>query len=193
MGIDIKQSQIALQKANQAALDLERLLKEQESLISGTKAAASHAKESQVLLALAALPIDRLKDATEESVRIETLRKYGFSNVASIYNSSAIQLERLPGITLESAQLLKALADQIYQAVAQSISYGIDIDDLDKTDIALIENLQGLYSLRLATKNSSSKMEPIAKNIRSHLLDTRTPEVWVNVAIALSKEGEVNG
>ena len=151
MGIDIKQSQIALQKANQAALDLERLLKEQESLISGTKAAASHAKESQVLLALAALPIDRLKDATEESVRIETLRKYGFSNVASIYNSSAIQLERLPGITLESAQLLKSLADQIYQAVAQSISYGIDIDDLDKADIALIENLQGLDYLRLAT------------------------------------------
>ena len=151
MGIDIKQSQIALQKANQAALDLEPLLKEQESLISGTKAAASHAKESQVLLALAALPIDRLKDATEESVRIETLRKYGFSNVASIYNSSAIQLERLPGITLESAQLLKSLADQIYQAVAQSISYGIDIDDLDKADIALIENLQGLDYLRLAT------------------------------------------
>ena len=151
MGIDIKQSQITLQKANQAAIDLERLLKEQESLISGTKAAASHAKESQVLLALAALPIDRLKDATEESVRIETLRKYGFSNVASIYNSSAIQLERLPGITLESAQLLKSLADQIYQAIAQSISYGIDIDDLDKTDIALIENLQGLDYLRLAT------------------------------------------
>jgi hypothetical protein len=131
VGIDIKQSQITLQKANQAALDLERLLKEQESLISGTKAAASHAKESQVLLALAALPIDRLKDASEESVRIETLRKYGFSNVASIYNSSAIQLERLPGITLESAQLLKSLADQIYQAVDQSISYGIDIDDLE--------------------------------------------------------------
>jgi len=173
VGIDIKQSQITLQKANQAALDLERLLKEQETLISGTKAAASHAKESQVLLALAALPIDRLKDATEESVRIETLRKYGFSNVASIYNSSAIQLERLPGITLESAQLLKSLADQIYQAVAQSISYGIDIDDLDKADIALIENLQGLDYLRLATKSSSSKMEPIAKNIRSHLLDTR--------------------
>jgi hypothetical protein len=41
VGIDIKQSQITLQKANQAALDLERLLKEQESLISGTKAAAS--------------------------------------------------------------------------------------------------------------------------------------------------------
>ncbi len=99
-------------------------------------------------LELAKLPIDRLKDATEETVRVETLRKYGFENVASIYNSSAIQLERIPGITLSAAQSLKALADQMYQAVAQSISYGIDIDELTRADSELIENLQGLDYLR---------------------------------------------
>ena len=155
------------------AQDLEVLLKQQEALISGTKAAASHAKESQVLLELAKLPIDRLKDATEETVRIETLRKYGFQNVASIYNSSAIQLERIPGITLTAAQSLKALADQMYQAVAQSISYGIDIDDLTREDNELIENLQGLETLRVATKNSTSKMQPIASAIRSSLPETK--------------------
>ena len=110
MAINFKESQSRLQQANKIAQDLERLLKQQEGLISGAKAAASHAKESQVLLELAKLPVDRLKDATEETVRIETLRKYGFQNVASIYNSSAIQLERIPGITLSAAQSLKALA-----------------------------------------------------------------------------------
>ena len=79
---------------------------------------------------------------------METLPKYGFENVASIYNSSAIQLERIPGITLSAAQSLKALADQMYQAVAQSISYGIDIDELTRADSELIENLQGLDYLR---------------------------------------------
>ena len=111
MGINFKQNQSNLELANKIAHDLELLLKQQDALISGTKAAASHAKESQVLLELAKLPVDRLKDATEETVRIETLRKYGFENVASIYNSSAIQLERIPGITLSAAQSLKALAD----------------------------------------------------------------------------------
>ena len=126
MGINFKENQARLEQAVKIAQDLERVLKEQDHLISRTKAAASHAKESQVLLELAKLPVDRLKDATEETVRVETLRKYGFENVASIYNSSAIQLERIPGITLSAAQSLKALADQMYQAVAQSISYGID-------------------------------------------------------------------
>ena len=173
MAINFKESQSRLQQANKIAQDLERLLKQQEGLISGAQAAASHAKESQVLLELAKLPIDRLKDATEETVRIETLRKYGFQNVASIYNSSAIQLERIPGITLSAAQSLKALADQMYQAVAQSISFGIDIDDLTRADTELIENLQGLDYLRVATKNSTSKMKPIAQTLRNSLSQTQ--------------------
>ena len=173
MGINFKQSQASLEQANKIAHDLERLLKQQETLISGAKAAASQAKESQVLLELARLPIDRLKDASEETVRIETLRKYGFQNVASIYNSSAIQLERIPGITLSAAQSLKALADQMYTAVAQSISYGIDLDDLTRADTELIENLQGLDYLRAATKNSTSKMKPIAQTLRNSLAQTQ--------------------
>ena len=173
MGINFKESQTSLEQAGKIAQDLERLLKQQEGLISGTKAAASHAKESQVLLELAKLPVDRLKDATEETVRIETLRKYGFENIASIYNSSAIQLERIPGISLSAAQSLKALADQMYQAVAQSISYGIDLDDLTQADTELIENLQGLDYLRAATKNSTSKMKPIAQTLRNSLSQTQ--------------------
>ena len=60
MGINFKQSQASLEQAKKIAHDLERLLKQQETLISGAKAAASQAKESQVLLELAKLPIDRL-------------------------------------------------------------------------------------------------------------------------------------
>lgn len=173
MGINFKQTQASLEQANKIARDLEQLLKQQEVLITGTKTAASHAKESQVLQELAKLPVDRLKDATDETVRIETLRKYGFLNVASIYNSSAIQLERIPGITLPAAQSLKALADQMYQAVVQSISYGIDINDLTRADKDLIENLQGLDYLRSATKNSTSKMKPISQALQSSLTNTQ--------------------
>jgi SNF2 family DNA or RNA helicase len=173
MGINFKQSKASLEQANRIAQDLERLLKLQEALIRGTKTAATQAKESQVLLELAKLSVDRLKDATEETVRTETLRKYGFENVASIYNSSAIALERIPGITLDAAQKLKALADQMYQAVAQSISYGIDLDDLTRADTELIQNLQGLDYLRASTKNSANKMAPVAEKIRKSLAQTQ--------------------
>lgn len=173
MRINFTQSRARLEEASRIVTDLEKLLKEQEDLISATQAAASQAKESKVLLELAKLSIDRFKDATQESVRIETLRKYGFQNVASVYNSSALALEKIPGITLIAAQSLKALADQMYQAVAQSISYGIDIDDLTGADTDLIENLQGLDYLRAATKNQTSKMKPIAQTIRNSLTNTQ--------------------
>lgn len=55
MGINFKENQARLGQAAKIAQDLERVLKEQDHLISGTKAAASHAKESQVLLELAKL------------------------------------------------------------------------------------------------------------------------------------------
>jgi hypothetical protein len=86
MGINFRQSRESLEAAKKIAQDLERILKQQEQLITGVKTAASVAKESQVLLKLAELPVDRLKDASDETVRVETLRKYGFNNVAAVYN-----------------------------------------------------------------------------------------------------------
>ena len=76
MAIDFRRSKSDLQKAREITLDLSRLLDKYEQLVNTTKATATTAKESQVLLELAKLPIDKLRDATEDSVRIESLRKY---------------------------------------------------------------------------------------------------------------------
>ncbi len=83
------------------------MLKEREYPVSGAETAASHAKESQVLLELAKLAVGFLKVSNEENVRIEMLRKHGFQNVASIYNLSAVQLKRILGITLSTANFLR--------------------------------------------------------------------------------------
>ena len=120
MGIDFAQGRKDLARANQIAANLERLLSQEQSLTTSAKNAASSAKESQVLLELAKLPLEKLRDATDETVRIETLRKYGYTNVGSVYNSTEIALEKILGISLEAAQSLKSLADQIYLAVAKA-------------------------------------------------------------------------
>jgi len=173
MGINFRESKVNLEKASRVASELESLLAQQEKFVTGTKAAVNTAKASQVLLELAKLSVEKLKDASEDSVRVETLRKYGFASVASVYNSTEIALERIPGISLAGAQSLKALADQMYDAVAQSITYGIDLDSLSDADEQVIENLQGLDHLRAATKNSTKKMQPIAQAIRKSLGKTQ--------------------
>ena len=173
MGIQFRRAKASLVQASQVAGDLERVLAQQEKLVTQTKTAVTQAKQSQVLLELAKLSVDKLKDASEDSVRVETLRKYGFTNIAAVYNSTEAALEKIPGITLVSARALKALADQMFQAVSDSITYGIDVDQLTATDSLVIENLQGLDHLRTATKNSTPTMAPIAQSIRQSLAKTQ--------------------
>jgi SNF2 family DNA or RNA helicase len=173
MGIDFQSSRKSIEEAKALAVDLELLLQAESELVGTTKKAASQAKSSQVLLELAKLPIDKLKDATEETVRIETLRKYGFTNVAAIYNSSATSLEKIPGISESSAITLKLLAEQMYEAIAQSIAYGINIDELTSTDTELLTSLQGLDQIRSATRNSISKMAPVVEKVKGSLAQTK--------------------
>ena len=173
MGIDFQNSRKSIEEAKALAVDLELLLQAESELVGTTKKAASQAKSSQVLLELAKLPIDKLKDATEETVRIETLRKYGFTNVAAVYNSSATSLEKIPGISESSAITLKLLAEQMYEAIAQSIAYGINIDELTSTDTELLTSLQGLDQIRSATRNSISKMAPVVEKVKGSLAQTK--------------------
>ena len=56
MGVNFRQSREQLSKANEIAHQLEQLLNQEELLTNAAKAAASTAKESQVLLELAKLP-----------------------------------------------------------------------------------------------------------------------------------------
>jgi SNF2 family DNA or RNA helicase len=172
MGIDFEQGRKDLARANQIATELEKIIHQEESLTTSARAAASSAKESQVLLELAKLPLEKLREATDETVRVETLRKYGFTNVGSVYNSTESALEKIPGISLEGAQSLKSVADAMYLAVAQSITYGIDLDDLSSADNKLIDSLQGLEILRKGSKNSTIKMKPIVERIRGSLPKT---------------------
>ncbi len=173
MGIDFQSSRKSIEEAKALATDLELLLQAESKLVGTTKRAASQAKASQVLLELAKLPVDKLKDATDETVRVETLRKYGFTNVAAIYNSSATSLEKIPGISESSAITLKLLAEQMYQAIAQSIAYGINIDELTSTDTELLTSLQGLDQIRSATRNSITKMAPVVEKIKGSLAQTK--------------------
>ena len=173
MGIDFQSSRKSIEEAKALATDLGLLLQAESKLVGTTKKAASQAKASQVLLELAKLPVDKLKDATDETVRVETLRKYGFTNVAAIYNSSATSLAKIPGISESSAITVKLLAEQMYEAIAQSIAYGINIDELTSTDTELLTSLQGLDQIRSATRNSITKMAPVVEKIKGSLTQTK--------------------
>jgi superfamily II DNA or RNA helicase len=84
-----------------------------KSASSATPKTAPKSQAIQVLEQLAKIDVEKLRDATEQTIRVETRRKFGHSNIASIHHSSEQQLERTPGITgSTSSQERQNLVDQ---------------------------------------------------------------------------------
>ena len=137
-----------LLQAERVASELESVAALDQSLASQAKANISKAKESQILQKMAELPVENMRDATESRVRVETLRKFGITNVASVYLSTEEHLERISGISEVAAKELKFIAEQMYEAISDSISYGIKIENLTVDDLNVLENIQGLEIIR---------------------------------------------
>jgi superfamily II DNA or RNA helicase len=161
-----------LAKAGQVAAQLEEVAVLDESLVSSAKVNLSKAKESAVLLKLAELPIENMKDASDASLRIETLRKYGMTSVASIYHASQSQLARISGISDEGAGELKRVADAMYQAVAESVAYGVTIDSLTAADVKLLEDVKGINSIRSVMRGEEKKIRPMVTELKRSLDST---------------------
>ena len=172
MAINFKDARQKLADALRIQQTFTDLITTEDRFITNTRASANKAKQSQVLEKLAQLDVEKLRDATEETIRVETLRKYGHNNIASIYHSSSQQLERIPGITGESAREIKSIADAMYTAIQQTISYGVDIKDLSPEDINVITNLQALDKIRSATRGTTAKMKPVAETLNTALAKT---------------------
>jgi superfamily II DNA or RNA helicase len=169
---NFKEIRQQLAKAGQVASQLEEVAALDESLVSSAKVNLSKAKESAVLLKLAELPIENMKDASDASLRIETLRKYGMTSVAAIYHASQSQLARISGISDEGAAELKRVADAMYQAVAESVAYGVTLDSLTAADVQLLEDVKGINSIRSVMRGEEKKIRPMVTELKRSLDST---------------------
>jgi len=167
---EIKEQLLAAQKI---ADELSKVAELDQSLVIETKKSISKAKESQVLQKLAQLPIENMKDATDKTVRVETLRKFGITSVSAVYLASQSQLERISGISAESAIELKYIADQMFAAVSESITYGLKVDSLTADDLGLLEKVQDLEAVRSQLRGNQAKLQPIADGIKQSINSTK--------------------
>ena len=167
---EIKEQVSAAQKI---ADELSKVAELDQSLVIETKKSISKAKESQVLQKLAQLPIENMRDATDKTVRVETLRKFGITSVSAVYLANQSQLERISGISAESAIELKYIADQMFAAVSESITYGLKIDSLTADDLGLLEKVQDLEAVRSQLRGNQAKLQPIADGIKQSINSTK--------------------
>ncbi len=79
---NFKELRAQIQAAKKLASEIDQVALIDESLVSQTRTNLSKAKDSAVMQKMALLPIENMRDATDSTLRIETMRKYGITSVA---------------------------------------------------------------------------------------------------------------
>jgi SNF2 family DNA or RNA helicase len=143
----------------------ESLLSEDDA-VSRTKQDISKANQSKILLRLAEIPIETLREVTESPLRIETLRKYGFTSMASVYHASESQLEKINGITADAAGEIKEIASRIYDSIADSVDFSFDINSFNESDIEVLESVQEVEGIRRHLRGKREKLSELANDLQ---------------------------
>jgi len=169
MAIDFNRIREVLARSRQIVGDIAPIAEREDELVRSAQQSVDRSKESMVLQELAKLPVDKLRDASDSTIRIETLKKFGFTNMAAIYHAPESQLRSISGISDSSAHEIKDVARQMHKAISDSIAFGMRADSLSSDDLDLIVSLSNLQKIRQATRGRSSQMAPVADDISKNL------------------------
>ena len=123
---------------------------------------------------IAEMPIERLKDATRERIRITPLTDAGFRTVQDIF-THATRLSSLPGIGATTAHRIRGAAQTLFQATYDEVPIRIDIDSPTPHTFQLVR-LLGTWDGTRKTKNAAADiaraeaLTPLANALDSHVL-----------------------
>ena len=166
MAINFKLLREKIAQGKRTSSRIHESLLSEDDAVSRTKQDISKANQSKILLRLAEIPIETLREVTESPLRIETLRKYGFTSMASVYHASESQLEKINGITADAAGEIKEIASRIYDSIADSVDFSFDINSFNESDIEVLESVQEVEGIRRHLRGKREKLSELANDLQ---------------------------
>ncbi|GAA3209083.1 DEAD/DEAH box helicase [Actinocorallia longicatena] len=92
------------------------------------------------------IPVARLKDVTEGRLRLTAVEEAGYGSVLAILDATPYALQLLPGIGAQTAGQMHAAARQIANAVAETVTVRLDVDDRTPETTTLVRALYRLVN-----------------------------------------------
>lgn len=105
---------------------------------------------------IAEMPVERLKDATRERIRIAPLSEVGITTVAAVLRH-ANHISTLPGIGPTSAQRIRGAAQTLWQSTFEEMPVRIDVAKPSPATLDLIQHLAAWDAMR--PKNAKRDIE----------------------------------
>ena len=156
-----------LTTANRAISQLDGALALDKKFTNAVKRNVDSANAGKVLQKLAELPIENIDSLMSAPSKSETLRRFGITNIASLYHTGLIQLTELPGVTEATARELARIAQGIYEAVATTTNYTFQVDQLSPKDIEVIKGLQDAEGVQRQIRGRQADVEDLSTELRT--------------------------
>jgi SNF2 family DNA or RNA helicase len=173
-----------LTTANKAVSQLDEALALDKKLTTTVKRNVASANAGKVLQKLAELPIENIDSLMSAASKSETLRRFGITNIASLYHTGLIQLTELPGVTEATAHELAQIAQGIYEAVANTTDYTFKVDQLSPKDIDVIKGLQDTEGVRKHIRGRQAEVEDLSTELRKLLEEVEPVSSRIRWALA---------
>ena len=110
------------------------------------------ARERQVWASTAQMSIERIKDITDGRLRLGALPEHGYFTVSDVLRAGPDRLVSVPGIGDGTAAKVVGAAEQIQQAVRDSLQFRIELDPSDPVSTRLLRALAVWCAVRRASE-----------------------------------------
>lgn len=135
---------------------IDKALRDEAKFRSDALAAGNAARNYEVRLLVAEMPVDRLKEATRDRIRIGPLSDAGITTVQAVLDRGA-SLEQLPGVGATTASRMRGAAHTLWQMTYDEMPVRIDIKNRSTEAGELLRRLSAWDSMR-KTKDAATDL-----------------------------------
>lgn len=136
-----------LMRSESVRSNLIDVLESKDSLKQRVKDNLQSLEKMAVLRELEKLPIEKLREASATSIKIEYLKRSGFENMKQAFESPVSRLAAVNGVSPEVAREISLIATKMYEAIQETISVGINPELSSPQEEDLVRSLDQLDKL----------------------------------------------
>lgn len=156
-------------------------LDSKDSLKERVKENALSLEKHRVLLELEKLPIDKLRDASSTSIKIEYLKRSGFENMRQVYEAPVSRLAAVNGVSPEVAREIASTSKRMYEAIRETLTLTIDseLSSSEEEDLVrALDDLDNLNQILKPIEPELSKLIPVLDEVHQYAAVTSRRIRW---------------
>lgn len=170
-----------LMRSESVRSNLIDVLESKDSLKQRVKENLQSLENIATLRELEKLPIERLREASATSIKIEYLKRSGFENMKQVFEAPVSRLAAVNGVSPEVAREIALISTRMYEAIQETISIGIDPELSSPQEEDLVRSLDELDKLNRdlqPIEPEVSKLLPILDEVHQYSAVTSRRVRW---------------